>query len=219
MSQSLRSERVRANTLVRRIPAWLKWAHTAFVAAIVPVYLRQYGWRNFLWFSDVALFTTLPALWFERPLPAGMQAVAITVPETGWTVDLFARLFFRVRMLGLADYMFDRRIPRPVRALSLFHLWLPVLLLWMLGRLGYDRRSFAAQTVLTWTLLAATFALTEPADDINWVYGLSGSPQRRMNRRAYLLLVMAVYPVAFHWPAHLVFCRMFPPPDGQHPGL
>jgi hypothetical protein len=95
-------------------------------------------------------------------------------------------------------------------------LWLPPLLLWMIGRLGYDRRSLAAQTVLTWTLLSATYVLTEPADDINWVYGLSGSPQQSMNRRAYLLLVMAVYPLAFHWPAHMVFRRVFPPP-GEPP--
>src|SRR6266508_3361385 len=97
----------------RRIPAWLKIAYSAFVAAIVPVYVRQYGWRNFLWFSDVALLATVPAL-------------------------------------GLADYMFDRKIPRPVRALSLFHLWLPPLLLWTVGRLGYDRRAFRAQTLSTW---------------------------------------------------------------------
>src|SRR5439155_18338020 len=33
---------------VRRIPRWIKWAYTAFVAVIAPVYARQYGWRNFL---------------------------------------------------------------------------------------------------------------------------------------------------------------------------
>jgi len=44
-------------------PLWLKLAYTAFVAAIVPVYVRQYGWRNFLWFSDVAV----------GPIDAGVQ--------------------------------------------------------------------------------------------------------------------------------------------------
>ena len=66
----------------RRIPLWLKALYTAFVAAIVPVYARQYGWRNFLWFSDIALLLTTPALWLERPLLASMQAVSVTVPET-----------------------------------------------------------------------------------------------------------------------------------------
>src|SRR6266540_4096403 len=128
----------------RRISAWLKIAYSAFVAAIVPVYVRQYGWRNFLWFSDVALLATVPALWLERPLLASMQAVSVAVPETGWTVHLAAHQLFGVRLFGLADYMFDRKIPRPVRALSLFHLWLPPLLLWTVRRLGYDRRALRA---------------------------------------------------------------------------
>jgi hypothetical protein len=197
----------------RRIPLWLKLAYSAFVTMLVPAYVRQYGWRNFLWFSDIALFATAPALWLERPLVASMQAVSITVPETGWTADLLAQRLFGLRPIGLADYMFDARIPRRVRALSLFHLWLPPLLLWSVARLGYDRRAFRAQTLLTWVVLVATYHLTDPADDINWVYGLSGSPQRWADPRAYLLLVMAVYPVAFHWPAHLAFTRLFPTPS------
>jgi hypothetical protein len=196
-----------------RIPLWLKVAYTAFVAAIVPVYVRQYGWRNFLWFSDVALFATVPALWLESPRLASMQAVSITVPETGWMIDFVARGLFGVRLIGLADYMFDRKIPRPVRALSLFHLWLPPLLLWTVARVGYDRRALPSQTLVTWTVLFATYHLTDPADDINWVYGLTGSPQRWTNPRAYLLLVMAMYPIAFHWPAHVAFTRLFPSPS------
>src|SRR5919106_6545460 len=105
---------------MRRIPRWLKLAYTGFVAALVPVYLREYGWRNFLWFSDVALFVTVPALWLEHALLASMQAVSIIVPECGWTADLLARQLFRVRPIGLADYMFDKKIPRGTRALSLF---------------------------------------------------------------------------------------------------
>ena len=194
----------------RRIPPWLKWAYTAFVAAIVPVYARQYGWRNFLWFSDVALFSTVPALWLESPLLTSMQAVSITVPELGWTIDFAAQALFRKRPIGLADYMFDARIPRAVRAVSLFHLWLPGLLLWALSRLGYDRRAIWRQMLATWILLAVTYAVTDPVEDINWVYGLSGSPQQRLDRRVYLTLVMVLYPIAFHCPAHIAFTRVFP---------
>ena len=201
---------------MNRIPFWLKVAYTAFVAIIIRPYVRQYGWRNFLWFSDIALFATAPALWLESPLLISMQAVSVTVPETGWTADLVARQVFRMRLIGLADYMFDRRIPRSVRALSLFHLWLPPLLLWSMGRLGYDRRAFRAQTVLTSIMLVTTYAVTEPADDINWVFGLSGSPQRSVNPQAYLLFVMLIYPIAFYWPAHAAFSRLFPNPSDLH---
>ena len=36
----------------RRIPLWLKLAYTAFMAVLVPVYLRNYGPTNFLYFCD-----------------------------------------------------------------------------------------------------------------------------------------------------------------------
>ena len=48
----------------------------------------------------------------------------------------------------MTTYMFDPAIPLFVRGLSPFHGWLPFLLLWLVARLGYDRRAFGAQTVL-----------------------------------------------------------------------
>ena len=58
------------------LPIEPKVAYTAFVAVLVPVYLRQYGPGNFLWFSDIALFAGCLALWLELPLLASMQAIA-----------------------------------------------------------------------------------------------------------------------------------------------
>jgi len=48
---------------VRRIPLWLKLAYTAFMAVLVPVYLRNYGPTNFLYFCDFALIITLVGIW------------------------------------------------------------------------------------------------------------------------------------------------------------
>ena len=52
----------------RRIPLWLKLAYTVFMAVLVPVYLRNYGPTNFLYFCDVALIITLVGIWIESPL-------------------------------------------------------------------------------------------------------------------------------------------------------
>jgi hypothetical protein len=65
-------------------------AHTAFVTILVPTYARQYGPGNFLWFSDVALLTSVPALWLESPLLASTQAMSVLVPESFWFVDFSA---------------------------------------------------------------------------------------------------------------------------------
>ncbi|HEY8201955.1 MAG TPA: membrane-associated protein [Actinomycetota bacterium] len=184
------------------IPLWIKVADTLFVCVLVPVYVRHYGPANFLWFSDVALLVTVPALWIESRLLASMMALAVILPELAWNLDFFGRLFTRRHLLGLAAYMFDPDTSLLLRGLSLFHVFLPVLLLWMLRQVGYDARAFVAQTVLGEVLLVLTYAFTDPSKNINWVFGPGPQPQRRVPSAVYLAAVMVFFPVCVYWPTH-----------------
>ena len=132
------------------LPRGVKMLYTLFVCMLVPVYWHHYGPANFLWGSDIALFLLLVAILFETPLPASMMALAVLVPELIWTVDFLARLLFGFdpALFRGTAYMFDPARPLLVRLLSLYHLALPLLLIWLLSRLGYDRRAFIAQTLL-----------------------------------------------------------------------
>ncbi len=186
------------------IPLWIKVAYTLMVAVIVPVYLAYYGPANFLWFSDVALIVTGVALWLESPLLVSMMTVGVLLPELLWNVTLFTRLLTGIRVSGLADYMFDTRIPKWIRALSLFHVVLPVLMLWMLHRLGYDPRALPAQTALAWVILPLTYAVTKPEDNINWVYGPGARPQRQISPPLYLAFVLILFPLIVYVPTHLL---------------
>ena len=186
------------------IPLWIKVAYTLMVAVIVPVYLAYYGPANFLWFSDVALIVTGVALWLENPLLVSMMTVGVLLPELLWNVTLFTRLVTGIRVSGLADYMFDTRIPKWIRALSLFHVVLPVLMLWMLHRLGYDPRALPAQTALAWVILPLTYAVTKPEDNINWVYGPGARPQRQISPPLYLAFVLIFFPLIVYVPTHLL---------------
>ena len=186
------------------IPLWIKIAYTLMVAVIVPVYLAYYGPANFLWFSDVALVVTGVALWLESPLLVSMMTVGVLLPELLWNVTLFTRLVTGIRVSGLADYMFDTRIPKWIRALSLFHVVLPVLMLWMLHRLGYDPRALPAQTALAWVILPLTYAVTKPEDNINWVYGPGARPQRQISPPLYLAFVLIFFPLIVYVPTHLL---------------
>jgi len=191
------------------IPLWLKIAYTLMVVPIVPVYFVHYGPANFLWFSDIALFVTGVALWQESRLLASMMAVGVLLPELLWNVSFFGRLLARVRVSPLADYMFDPKIPLWIRCLSLFHVVLPAVLLWMLHTLGYDPRALPAQTALAWVILPITYAVTNPAENINWVFGPGGRPQRRLPPRLYLALVLIVFPLIVYVPTHLVLRALF----------
>ena len=191
------------------IPLPLKIGYTLFLCVLVPVYWVKWGPKNFLWFSDIALLTTGVALWLESALLASMMALAIALPELAWNADFFGRLLTGRQMLGLSGYMFDRGKSQFLRALSLFHVVLPVVLLWMVYRLGYDDRALLFQTVVALIVLPVTWWITDPADNVNWVYGPGSKPQARMDRRAYLVLTMISFPLVFYLPTHLLLRTVF----------
>jgi hypothetical protein len=186
-----------------KIPLILKILHTLFVCILIPIYWRHYGPANFLWFSDIALFLTVIALWLESPFLASMQAVSIILLELLWIIDFLTRLTTGVRLVGLADYMFKPENPLFIRGLSLFHLWLPFLLLWMVYRLGYDGRAWIAQSLFAWIILLFCYFLTDPAENINWAFGPKESPQTSIPSWLYLILIMIFFPVCIYFPTHL----------------
>ena len=191
------------------IPLWLKIGYTALLFVILPVNTVWYGWRNILWFSDIALIGIAVALWLESSLIASMMALAVLVPELVWNVSYFARLIFGRRLGDLADYMFDATKPLALRAMSLFHVLLPAILLWLLVRLGYEPDALFAQTALAWLVLPLTYALVRPEDEnINWVRGLAGQ-QKKLPPLVYLVVLMAACPIAVYLPTHLALHALF----------
>lgn len=191
------------------IPLALKLAWTAFLAVLVPAYWRRYGPANFLWFSDLALFTAAGALWLESPLLASAAALAVALPEIAWNADFFVGLLTGKTPLGLAGYMFDRKLPLWLRALSLFHVALPLLLVFLLHRLGYDERAWRLLTPVSCGVLLASYFLTNETQNINWVLGPGTRPQKRLPPAAYLLVVMLFFAFVVYLPTHLLLLRVF----------
>jgi hypothetical protein len=191
------------------IPISLKIAYTLFVCLLVPIYWRQYGPVNFLWFSDIALLVLVPALWLESPLLISMMALAVVLPELAWNVDYFFRLATGVSLIGLTSYMFDAAIPLFIRGLSLFHVALPLLLIWMLSRFGYDGRALFWQTLVAVAVLPLSYLLSNPRENVNWVYGFGEKPQTRVPAPLFVLFLMLLFPVGVYLPTHLLFERIF----------
>lgn len=197
-----------------RIPPGVKWAYTAFMAVLVPYYLHAYGPGNFLWFCDIALLLTLIGLWRESPLLISSQAVSIVLPQLLWVADFACGLLLGRTPVGLAAYMFSDSIPLFVRGLSLFHGWMPLLLLWLVHRVGYDRRGLMLQVLIGETALVAAWVLIGhpdgPAGNVNRVFGWGEVRQTAMPPLAWLGCVMLLYPAVIYLPSHLLFGRLFP---------
>jgi hypothetical protein len=186
----------------------IKLAYTLFLLVLVPVYLAHYGPRNFLWFSDIALLGAGAALWLEWPLLASMMMLAVLLPELAWNLDFFGRLLTGRLMFGMSAYMFEQSRPRYLRALSLFHVPLPAGLVWLVLRLGYDRRAWLAQSLLALVVLPVTYWLTDPEENVNWVRGL-GRPQSTLPSGLYLALLIVAFSLVLYLPPHLLFAHFF----------
>ena len=128
----------------KNIPLWLKIVYSIMVCIIVPVYWKEYGPTNFLWFSDIALISMVAALWFENRLIASMMAVGVLAQEVGWLIDLFTG----GNLLGLAKYMFDPERPLYLRALSFFHIPMPIVIIYMIYKLGYENAHYCFKQYL-----------------------------------------------------------------------
>ena len=210
-----------------RLPLALKLVVTAFVAVMVPVYYVNYGPTNFLYFCDIALLLCVIALWTERALPASMAAVGILLPQVLWCLDFLGELV-GVHLVGLTAYMFDPNRSLFLRGLSFFHGWLPFLLLFLVKRLGYDRRGLWAWTALGWALCLVAYFLLPPAGavmadpkipvNINYVFGFDDArAQTWLPGPVYLLGWMATLLVACYLPTHLVLRRVFRRPAAVVP--
>jgi hypothetical protein len=194
------------------IPLGLKVIYTLFVCALVPIYWRQYGPANFLWFSDIALLALVPALWLENALLVSMMAISVVLFEALWNVDFFVRLLTGKSLIGLSAYMFDPKIPLFIRGLSCFHIVLPLLLVWTLQRVGYDQRAFVWQTVVAMVVLPLSYLMSNPHENVNWVYGFGQNPQRILPAPLFVILLMLLFPLVVYLPTHLLFARIFRAP-------
>ena len=196
------------------IPLWLKLLCTLVAAATFTAYSLYYSFAaSFLWFSSLALLLTCTALWLENPLLASSQAVGVVLLELSYTVDFLFRLTTGKFLIRLSVYFFESQdSPLWVRCFSQFHLPLPFLLFWLLWRLGYDRRAGLVQTAIAWVLLPVCYFFTDPADNVNWVFGPKVSGFEWMPRWGWLVLLMIGFPLLIYLPSHWVFRTIFPTP-------
>jgi hypothetical protein len=193
---------------MRRIPLWLKAAWTVWLLLWAPLYWRQYGTQNFLYFCDLGNILIGIALWTESALVFSWQAVGLLVFQTLYLVDLIGAGLFGRHIIGGTEYMFDPNIPLFIRLLSLFHLATPPVLLWAIWRLGYDPRGWKLQTLMTWIVIPINY-FWRPQYNINWARGLFRE-QHFLPGPVYLIAYLIVVPLVVYYPTHLVLNRWSP---------
>jgi len=186
----------------------MRWAAAAWLAVWIPAYASVWGPRNFLLLCDVAVLLTCAGLWLGSPLLLSSQAVSSILADAVWAMDAGSRLFLRRHLFGGTEYMWDASFPLAVRLLSLFHLFWPVLLVWSVRRVGYDRRGLGLQIATAGALLLVS-RLAGRAANLNFafrdpIWGLSLEPAE-----LHLAATLAFLTAVFYLPTHLVLSRAF----------
>ena len=202
-----------------KIPLWVKLLFTVWLGVLVPTYWQSNP-IGLLWSCNVALLVSWVALWLESSLLVSMAALGIVWWQLLWVLDFVIHLGTGLSTLGMSNYMFDERLSLVSRGLSLYHGWLPFVLLWALSRLGYDRRALLPQTLVAWAVFllsaALTTDLTGPAGNLNMIYGLSETkPQPWMASSLWLVLLMILWPASVYVPCHFIFRRVFTLSPGE----
>jgi hypothetical protein len=196
------------------VPRWLQVAYTAWFAVWVPVYATQVGAANFLWLCDVGNFVLLIALWTRNRLLFSSQAVGVLLIQSLWIIDFVGRLLLGFHPIGGTEYMFDPGEPLVVRFLSLFHLWVPIVLLWAVHRLGFDRRAWRLQTLIAWLVMPLSF-LQDPELNLNWLWRPFGHEQTLLPPGVYMGVCLVLYPLVLYLPTQWVLERWV---RGRQPG-
>jgi hypothetical protein len=189
----------------------LRWFGLLWMVVWLPAYSSVWGWANLLHLCDVAVILTFVGLWLANPLLLSSQAVGSLAAGFFWILDAGWRLTTGRFLVGGTDYMWDARYPLWVRLLSTFHVGLPLVLLWTLRRVGYDRRALGFQAAIAAVLLILSRFLSAELN-MNYAYrdplfhrGWGPAP-------AHLAMIFIPLVVLVYWPTHVLLSWLFRAP-------
>ena len=189
----------------------LRWVAVVWMAVWLPTYVMVWGWANLLHLCDAAVILTCAGLWWGNARLLSGQAVSALLPGLLWLFNVswrFATGHFLVRG---TEYMWSAHYPLWVRLLSFFHAVLPVVLLWALWKLGYDRRGLAIQAGIAAVLLLAGRALS-PALNMNYAYRDPVFNRAWGPPAVQVALTLIGTVVLLYWPTHRMLKELFREP-------
>lgn len=181
------------------------------------VYWRSWGPLNFLHFCDISEILACIGFIVDSTLLISSQAVASLLVDAAWALDAGWTVLFGHHLIGGTEYLFDPSHALWVRLLSLFHLALPVLLLWALYRLGYDRRGFPLQLAIALpAFIASRFA--PASQNLNYAFADPFFHRQFGPAPLHIAVIFLFMLAVAYLPAHLVLKRVFPQPVSARQG-
>lgn len=190
---------------------WARWGSLVWLAFWVPVYWHYWGPHNFVYLCDIAVILGCIGIWTNNALLISSQAVSSLLVDAMWAVDAGWRSAFGQHIFGGTEYLFDPHHALWLRLLSLYHVAIPVVLLWALHRAGYDRRGWMLQA----GIVAAAFVgarFTPAWQNINFAFRLPVVDKPFGPAPLHVAVSVAFMIFVVYWPTHWALRKIFPPP-------
>ena len=186
----------------------LKWIALAWLAIWIPAYWRAWGWQNFLHLCDIAVILTCLGIIFGNRLLISSQVLATLITGILWGLDAGWRVIFTHNLIGGTEYLWTSSVPLWVRMLSLFHIGLPILLVVLCARIGYDRRALAFQSGITVCLLAVSRSMGS-AGNLNYAF-LDPVFHRALGPAPlHTAIIFAGTVLLFYLPPHVILSKKY----------
>ena len=140
------------------IPRAVKLALLAWLAVWLPLRVVSRPLPTLLAFCVFGSVILVIGICVENRLLVSWQALALTIPQLVYIGNVLAGG-------NETAYLFDPTTPLAVRALSYYHFVIPLVCIYAVWRLGYDRRALPLQIVTA----AIVLAFSSAAHDVNLV--------------------------------------------------
>lgn len=189
----------------------MRWGAVVWLAIWVPSYWHTWGPVNFLHLCDIAVLLTCIGLWTSNSLLLSSQAVGAILSDVAWCLDASWRLFLGRHLVGGTEYMWDANYSLFTRMLSLFHVVMPVVLLWSLRQAGYDRRGWKLQAAIAAVLIVVS-RFINPALNLNYAFRDPVFHRAWGPVPIHLAVMFAGIVIVFYLPVHLVLDKVYPRP-------
>ena len=192
-----------------KLPIWLRVASGAWFLVWFPAYWRGWGAQNFLHFCDIAVIVGCIGFWLDSPLIISSQAVACVLVDLTWALDAGWMLAFHRHLVGGTEYLFDPQYAWWLRLLSLFHLVMPVLMVWAIYRVGYDRRGYWLQLAISLPAFVASRLWTPPAQNFNYAFADPFFHRQWGPAPVHVLVIFLFMAIVVYLPTHIGLSRLF----------
>jgi hypothetical protein len=186
-----------------------QWLCLVWLAVYLPTYGAAYGFWHFFQLCNAGVLIACAGILLRNRLLLSSQFLALSCIAVVWISDMAARLLFGRFLNGGTAYMWDSNLSALVRILSLYHLALPLVLLWFVIKLGYHKQAWIAQSAIAAGSWLIGLFIAPAAENINYLYYWPNQPSQAQLSLGHAGAMFITLVLLVYWPAHQMFLRWF----------